>query len=102
MIKIPNSKLNGNVILMPYSVEEPFTERSGGVSTDRTISGHDTPSMPSAITEIFKSLYNTEWNHCYTEMTKRYTDDHAIEILRRWLKVSLVKERPYTSTTTVC
>lgn len=75
--------------------DEPFTERSGGLSTDRTVSGHDTPGMPSVITELFKSLYNNEWNNCYTELTKRYTDDHTIEILRRWLKVCYKKKLEY-------
>ncbi|CAG2189071.1 uncharacterized protein LOC143060988 [Mytilus galloprovincialis] len=79
------------------SAEGLVTDRSGGLSTDRTVS--EQTNTPAVLTEVFKSVFNNEWNDCFTELTKRYTDDHAIELLRRWLKecyftcVALTKEQ---------
>lgn len=81
------------------SAEGLATDRTGGPITERSVSEQTESSLPSTVTENFKSLFNHEWNDCYTELTKRYTDDYAIELLRRWLKecyftcVALTKEQ---------
>lgn len=93
IIKALLRKTKYSLICLHFSNEVLLTDRSGGAVTDRTVSEQTDANLPKTITECFKSLFNYEWNECFTELTKRYTDDYAIELLRRWLKVGIQDRR---------